>query len=239
MMERRNFVFNEIEVREDGDDGAPVLRGYVARFNDLSEDLGGFVEKIQRGAFSKTVGEADIRFLLNHDPNIVLGRNRAGTLEVRERSAGLWIENQMPDTQQARDIMVSVKRGDITQGSFGFRTVKDKWDEDAEPVVRTLQELKLFDVSLVTFPAYPSTSVGARFSAVAEALAAAKNGQELNRAELRALSAHAEELRQYLPPEPLSDDDEHSGGGDPGTLAQAIENQSRLRSRWLEIAGRT
>lgn len=238
-MERRNFVFDDIEVRESEDTGAPVLRGYVARFNSLSEDLGGFVEKIQRGAFAKTVGEADIRFLLNHDPNIVLGRNRAGTLEVRERSAGLWIENQMPDTQQARDIMVSVKRGDITQGSFGFRTVKDKWDEAAEPMVRTLQEVKLFDVSLVTFPAYPETSVGARFSAVAQALAAAQNGQELNRAELRSLSAHMQELRQYLPPEPQSDEDEHSGGGDSGTLPQVVEQQSRLRSRWLELASLT
>lgn len=238
-MERRSFVFDDIEVREDGDSGAPVLRGYVARFNVVSANLGGFVERIQPGAFSKTVGEADIPLLLNHDPNIVLGRNTAGTLDIRERSAGLWIENQMPDTQQARDILVSVKRGDITQGSFSFRTVNDDWDEEAEPLLRTLQEAKLLDVSLVTFPAYPGTSVGARFSAAAEALAVAEDGQELNRAELRALTTHVEELRQYLPPEPHSDDSEpHSDGGDSGTLPQVVEQQSRLRSRWLDLARR-
>ncbi len=231
-MERRSFEWDDIEIRQD-DGEEPVLRGYVARFNELSEEIFGFVEKIQRGAFAKTIKDkADVRFLLNHDPNIVLGRTKAGTLEVRERRAGLWIENTLPDTQQARDITVSVKRGDITQGSFGFRTVKDKWDEETEPIVRTLQEVKLFDVSLVTFPAYPSTSVSARFSTVAEAIATAGDGGELNRAELRALSAHSEELQQYLSVEPPR---RHSADGDVSTPP---EFGSRLKRRWLELAAR-
>ena len=232
-MERRSFEWDDIEIREGGDGKEPLLRGYVARFNDLSEDLGGFVEKIQRGAFQKTLNEqADVRFLLNHDPNIVLGRSRAGTLEIRERSGGLWIENTLPDTQQARDIAVSVKRGDITQGSFGFRTVKDKWDEEAEPIVRTLQEVKLIDASLVTFPAYPSTSVSARFSTVAAALATAGDGGELNRAELRALATHSKEVQQYLSVEPPP---RHSADGDVSTPP---DWGSRLKRRWLELAAR-
>ena len=232
-MERRSFEWDDIEIREDGDGKEPVLRGYVARFNDLSDDLGGFVEKIQRGAFQKTINDqADVRFLLNHDPNIILGRTRAGTLEIRERTGGLWIENTLPDTQQARDITVSVKRGDITQGSFGFKTVNDKWDEEAEPIVRTLQEVKLFDVSLVTFPAYPDTSVSARFSTVAEALATAGDGGELNRAELRALATHSEEMQQYLSVEPPSG---HSADGDVSTPPDL---GSRLKRRWLELAAR-
>lgn len=236
-MERRSFSWNigfdDIEIREN-EAGDPIgFSGYFARFNDLSEDLGGFVEKIQRGAFSKTIKESDIRFLLNHDANIVLGRNTAGTLRLRERSAGLWFENDLPDTTQARDLMVNVKAGNITQGSFGFQTVRDKWKEDAEPIVRTLQEVKLIDVSLVTFPAYPSTSVSARFSTVAEALATAgeKDG-ELNRAELRALSTHAEELQQYLSVEPPS---RHSADGDVSTPP---DWGSRLKRRWLELAAR-
>ncbi len=236
-MERRSFSWNigfdDIEIREN-EAGDPIgFRGYFARFSELSEDLGGFVEKIQRGAFSKTIKEGDIRFLLNHDANIVLGRNTAGTLRLRERSAGLWFENDLPDTTQARDLMVNVKAGNITQGSFGFQTVRDKWKEDAEPIVRTLQEVKLIDVSLVTFPAYPSTSVSARFSTVAEALATAgENSGELNRAELRALATHSKELQQYLSVEPPP---RHSADGDVSTPP---DWGSRLKRRWLELAAR-
>ncbi len=236
-MERRSFCWNigfdDIEIREN-EAGDPIgFRGYLARFNELSEDLGGFREKIQHGTFAKTIKESDIRFLLNHDPNIVLGRNTAGTLRLRERSAGLWFENDLPDTTQARDLMVNVKAGNITQGSFGFKTVRDKWKEDAEPIVRTLQEVKLIDVSLVTFPAYPSTSVSARFSTVAEALATAgEDGGELNSAELRALATHAKEVQQYLSVEPPT---RHSADGDVSTPP---DWGSRLKRRWLELAAR-
>lgn len=137
--------------------------GYAATFETLSEDLGGFKEKIRAGAFTNTINKADIRALWNHNPDFVLGRNKAGTLSLREDKQGLSIEIIPPDTSYARDLMESMKRGDVDQMSFGFRTLKDEWDEtDPQNVVRTLVEVELYDVSPVTYPAYPTTSIGVR-----------------------------------------------------------------------------
>jgi hypothetical protein len=90
----------------------------------------------------------------------VLGRNKSGTLRLAEDDKGLAIELDPPDTQWARDLMTSMKRGDINQMSFGFETVLDEWNEKLTE--RTLIELKLFDVSVVTFPAYRQTSAVVR-----------------------------------------------------------------------------
>lgn len=158
-MERRAFLVEELRAI-DGDE--PEIVGYAAVFNAMSEDLGGFREKIQQGAFSQSILTDDIRALFNHDPNYVLGRNRSGTLELSEDIQGLRIRVKVPNTSWARDLMESIKRGDINQMSFGFRTVKDLWEETNKKVVRTLQEVKLFDVSPVTYPAYPQTSATVR-----------------------------------------------------------------------------
>lgn len=158
-MERRAFLVEELRAIE-GEN--PEIVGYAAVFNAMSEDLGGFREKIQRGAFSQTIIKDDIRALFNHDANYVLGRNRSGTLELAEDEQGLRIRVKVPNTQWARDLMESIKRGDINQMSFGFRTLKDLWEETNKKVVRTLQEVTLFDVSPVTYPAYPQTSAAVR-----------------------------------------------------------------------------
>lgn len=159
-IERRSFQ-TEIRIHEDGDKRTIV--GHAAVFNTLSEDLGGFREKIAPGAFKKAIEKDDIRALLNHDPNIILGRNTAGTLRLKEDKKGLAIELDPPDTAAGRDLMVSMERGDITQMSFGFRTIVQEWDEsDQNNVVRTLREVDLFDVSPVVFPAYPQTDVALR-----------------------------------------------------------------------------
>lgn len=163
-IERRNL---EIELRLINEEGKkPKIRGYAAVFNKLSEDLGGFREKIDPGTFKDSIGRDDIRALFNHDANYVLGRNKAGTLTLTEDEKGLSIEIDPPDTQYARDLQESIKRGDISQMSFGFVTLKDSWEYDRKKperdVVRTLQEVRLFDVSPVTYPAYPQTSVKVR-----------------------------------------------------------------------------
>ncbi len=159
-IERRSFQ-TEIRSHEDGDKRTIV--GHAAVFNTLSEDLGGFREKIAPGAFKKAIEKDDVRALLNHDPNIILGRNTAGTLRLKEDKKGLAIELDPPDTAAGRDLMVSMERGDITQMSFGFRTIVQEWDEsDQNNVVRTLREVDLFDVSPVVFPAYPETDVALR-----------------------------------------------------------------------------
>ena len=91
-MERRQFPMTEIRVSRATDDSAPMLAGHAAVFNTLSEDLGGFREIIAPGAFTKTLKDADVRALFNHDRNIVLGRNIAGTLRLAEDKNGLAIE---------------------------------------------------------------------------------------------------------------------------------------------------
>lgn len=147
-------------------DGGVTIAGYPAVFEVLSVNLGGFREKIQRGAFANTIKTDDIRALLDHDSSKVLGRQKNGTLRLEEDEVGLRMEIDPPDTQVARDLLVNLERGDIDQGSFGFRVQPkgDRWEEDPETgtVIRTLLDVKLFDVSPVTFPAYPQTSVGLR-----------------------------------------------------------------------------
>ena len=141
----------------------PRIVGYAAIFESLSQDLGGFVEKIRRGAFAKSLDSgADVRALFNHDSNLILGRTTAGTLKVREDVQGLAIEIIPPDTSYARDLLVSLERGDVSQMSFAFRTKVEEWDTTKEPVLRTLVEVELFDVSPVTYPAYTQTSVSVR-----------------------------------------------------------------------------
>ena len=152
-----------IELRVEGDETKKIT-GHAAVFDKWSEDLGGFREKIRPGAFRKTIKEADVRALFNHDPNFVLGRNTAGTLSLEEDKKGLAISIEPPDTQWARDLTTSIERGDINQMSFGFRTIKDQWTtpKDSGDNQRELLEVELFDVSPVTFPAYPQTDVGVR-----------------------------------------------------------------------------
>ena len=158
--ELRAFALNEFRVDTEND--RPKMYGHAAMFDSLSEDLGGFRERIAPGAFSKSLESADIRALFNHDSNIVLGRNKSGTLRLKEDKTGLAIEIDPPDTQAARDLIVSMERGDISQMSFGFRTIGDKWAKVDGEWTRTLLEVDLFDVSPVTYPAYAATDIAVR-----------------------------------------------------------------------------
>lgn len=165
-IERRGFAAEGMKI-EKRDDGKPRLRGHAAVFNQLSEDLGGFREQIAPGAFAEAIEKGDdVRALFNHDPNFVLGRAAAKTLTLSEDARGLAIDILLPDTQMVRDlIMAPIERGDITQMSFGFavRPGGQDWaKDDSGQTVRTLKKLRLFDVSPVTFPAYPQTDVAMR-----------------------------------------------------------------------------
>jgi len=138
------------------------LSGYAAVFNKLSENLGGFREKIMPGAFANTLMRgADVRLLLNHE-GLPLARTKSGTLKLSEDSIGLFFETELeltdPDVQR---IIPKLKRKDLNQMSFGFCVVSDTWDHSAQPV-RTLLECDLFDISIVTYPAYPQTNVAVR-----------------------------------------------------------------------------
>jgi len=158
--ERRSFP---CELRKHPDKLQIV--GHAAVFNVLSEEFWGFREQISPGAFRKTITVADIRALMNHDANYVLGRSKPArqinTLRLEEDDTGLLIENDPPDTNWARDLLVTMDRGDVDQMSFSFRVVRDRFDIDRtttpETIIRTLEEVHLYDVSVVTFPAYTQT----------------------------------------------------------------------------------
>lgn len=160
-IERRIFETG-IEVRA-RDEGGATVRGHAAVFDSLSENLGGFREQIRPGAFDDVLQD-DVRALFNHDPNHILARTKSGTLSLGVDERGLTYEFDSPDTTTGRDLLVSMQRGDVSQSSFGFIVEDDQWDEDDEGrIVRTILSFKrLYDVSPVTFPAYPDTDVAKR-----------------------------------------------------------------------------
>lgn len=157
-VERRTV---NMEWRIDGDE-APVIKGYGAVFNSLSQDLGGFREKIAPGAFARTIkGNNDIVSLFNHESSMLLGRTGAGTLTVREDKTGLYIEVTPPESRM--DVVESIRRGDVPGMSFQFVTVRDSWEGlDKKEPIRTLEEVRLMEVGPVVFPAYQDTQVSAR-----------------------------------------------------------------------------
>lgn len=163
----RRYV--QYELRAEGDERRRIA-GYAAIFNSVSEEIFGFVETIMPGAFAEVIARDDVRALINHDRNLVLGRTTAGTLRLLENEIGLRYEVDLPDTQPARDLMVSLDRGDVDQSSFGFRVdpEDEEWrgpDEKRPLPLRIIHRFsRLFDVSPVTFPAYTETSVALRVS---------------------------------------------------------------------------
>ena len=156
-------VETKFETREDGD--KLHIAGYFAVFNSVYEIGPGMTESVAPGAFSKALAGGDIRALVNHDTTLVLGRTKAGTLELREDSRGLWGDITInPNDQDAMNLYERVKRGDVDQCSFGFG---EPFSEDTEvrddgSVHWTLTEVSLHEVSACTFPAYKETNISAR-----------------------------------------------------------------------------
>lgn len=141
----------------------PLITGHVAVFNEWSLNLGGFIERVMPGAFDKSVREADVHCFLNHDRTIILGRNRSGTLSLKETDSGLHIENDPPDTRTVQDLVIEpMRRGDLDQGSFAFYAVKQEWGVHEDTLARTLYEVALVDVSVVPRGGYPQTDLSLR-----------------------------------------------------------------------------
>lgn len=160
-IERRAYQYRA-EIQPVTDDTKPKIVGYAAVFNSMSEDLGYYYEMISPGAFTESIAKDDIRALYNHDPNYILGRTKNGTLTLREDSKGLYVEIIPPDTTWASDVLKAIARGDIDQMSFGFKVIEERWQPGDEKPLRIIQKAQLFDVSPVTFPAYPTTEVYVR-----------------------------------------------------------------------------
>jgi len=137
------------------------IGGYAALFNSPA-DIGGFmIETIAPGAFTKALA-GDVRALVDHDSGRVIGRTTAGSLRLSEDATGLAIEIDLPDTTDGRDIGALIERGDVSGMSFGFEVTKQSWDETGEMPKRIIEEVNLYEVSVVAFPAYDDTSVAMR-----------------------------------------------------------------------------
>lgn len=149
------------ETREDGEE--LVIEGYFAVYNSNYDIYDGMSESIAPGAFSETLGN-DIRALTNHDTSLVLGRNRAGTLELRDDSHGLWGRIKInPNDQDAINTYNRVKRGDVNQCSIGFNILSEETDFREDGSIHwTITKIDLFEVSVCTFPAYEETNISAR-----------------------------------------------------------------------------
>lgn len=161
--ERRILPKDHCELRFDESDGTIRLQGYAAVFNSFSEDLGGFREIIRPGAFARSLsGNPDVRLLINHD-GMPLARTTSNTLRLYEDKRGLKVDaNLDPTDPDVMRLKPKMTRGDMDQMSFGFYTMKDSWRTENGQDIRELHDVDLFDVSVVTFPAYPATEVGLR-----------------------------------------------------------------------------
>jgi HK97 family phage prohead protease len=187
--ERRLVTFDtQPEIRQEGDSLKFV--GHAAVFDRLSEDLGGFRERIQRGAFRKVLdSNPDVRFLALDHSGLPLARTAAGTMELSEDPRGLRVYADLAPIQASRDLKVLIQRGDLSQMSFGFTigaNGRDVWSDEDGQVTRTIVSFgAIYDVSPVAFPAYQSTDVSMRSAACGVEIVAAGAVQE---AALRAVA---------------------------------------------------
>lgn len=160
---KRTAVARDAEFKTRAEDGNLYIEGYFAVYNSRYDLWDGAYETIAPGAFDGEIN-GDIRALTNHDTTLVLGRTTANTLTLRTDEKGLWgsiVINQ--NDQDAMNLYERVKRADVSQCSFGFDILdQDVEYTDGEPTVWTIRKVKLYEVSVVTFPAYTDTSVEAR-----------------------------------------------------------------------------
>jgi HK97 family phage prohead protease len=217
-LETRIVEVDKFEIREDTD--GMHLEGYAALFNSRSENLGGFTETIQPGAFRSSLkSRNDVKLLWNHDSGAVMGSTRSGTLSLSEDERGLKVSATLPDTTYGRDARELVRRGDVTGFSFGFSMPArggDQWN--AEGTERVLKSVRLHEVSLVAFPAYPATNGTATVrgldkiaqranvdaDALADALLKIENGEDISSDDRTLLQTVIDELAP-TPEAPVKD----------------------------------
>ncbi|NJM54601.1 MAG: HK97 family phage prohead protease [Verrucomicrobiae bacterium] len=158
-----------VEARTEGDQ--EIVSGYAAVYFDERDSgteyvlwdepgWGRCVERVRQGAYDRAAREDDVRALVNHEPSLLLGRNRAGTMRLKTDATGLHYECDVPRTNAGRDCLISIGRGDMTGSSYSFVPRKITWEEDndAKLYVRWIEDVDLWDVGPVTFPAFEATS---------------------------------------------------------------------------------
>jgi len=253
LREERVFAVDDLELRSpmDGTDEPRHLVGHAAVFNSWSQDLGGFKERILPGAFAKALS-SDVRALFNHDPNFVLGRTRSNTLTLAEDSRGLAIDIIPPDNQTIRDLVLDpIDRKDINQMSFAFQVVDDEWrmpKTGSGLMERDLKEVRLFDISPVTFPAYLQTDIGLRSLAegigidlrsLYALLLRHAHGLPLTPSDRDLVASSIAELRTFLPD---ANPDEGSGANDDESsrseetpVRRSRESFRRLHENYVHV----
>ncbi|MDT0163826.1 HK97 family phage prohead protease [Bacillus sp. AG4(2022)] len=163
--EKRELDHSTVEIRET-EDGQRTLTGYAVKWEMKSHKMGywtRFREQFKKGAFTESLNKEDQRALWSHDTSRVLGRTKNGTLRLYEDDVGLRFELDLPNTTLGNDAYETIKRGDIDGVSFGFSMRKQEWDEsDPDNIIRTISQADLFEISPVSFPAYPDSQVSAR-----------------------------------------------------------------------------
>ncbi|PEZ05558.1 HK97 family phage prohead protease [Bacillus sp. AFS018417] len=156
--ETRTFDITKLNTRDVTEEQPSMITGYAAVFNSKTSIGGWFEEIIEPGAFARSLSEnGDIRALFNHNWDNVLGRTKSGTLRLEEDERGLKFEIELPNTSVGRDLAESMSRGDINQCSFGFWITEETWDYNVEPSLRTIHEVELYEISVVSIPAYDDT----------------------------------------------------------------------------------
>ena len=158
-IEKRSIV---VKVEQRAADGKSTVAGYAAVFGEVADIGGYFHEVIARGAFTNTIKIADVRAYFDHNRGRVLGRSSSGTLRLSEDNKGLAVEIDLPDTTDGRDVRELISRGDVTGMSFGFRVLRQEWDEISDPPKRTILEVELDEVSIVSEPAYDGAQIALR-----------------------------------------------------------------------------
>ena len=144
------------------EEGSVTIFGYAAVFNEDTNIADAFIEKVAPGAFTETLERHDVLAYFGHDRNRVLGRTSSETLRLREDDRGLFVEIDLPETSDGMDARQLIDRGDIKGMSFGFRVTKEEWDETGDMPERTILQVELREVSIVSEPAYEGTSIALR-----------------------------------------------------------------------------
>jgi hypothetical protein len=195
---RTNSV--DFEVRAEGD--GMSFTGYASVFNSPSEDLGGFIEYVAPGAFKRSLqSRNEVKLLWNHDSGEPLASLRGGTMQLVEDNRGLKVTAQLPNTTRGRDVAELLRSKVISSMSFGFNVIKDSWSSNGQ--TRTLESVRLFEVSIVSFPAYEATTAQVRSSQtinpdqLADALLKLESGEELDEANANLITDVVNKLKAH------------------------------------------
>ena len=199
----------EIEVRAEGD--GMSFTGFASVFNSPSEDLGGFIEYVAPGAFKRSLqARNEIKLLWNHDSGEPLASLRGGTMQLVEDERGLKVTAQLPNTTRGRDVAELLRTKVIDSMSFGFNVIKDSWSADGR--TRTLESVRLSEVSVVSFPAYTATTATVRSAQptidpdkLADALLRLESGDELDDSQANLITDVVSKLKSQPETEQIED----------------------------------